>query len=95
MSLFIYTNQFCLVWKRKGISFNKAIKDLKINFKVVDNVISDKNVKSFIKFENKPKKFQSPLANISVYDLETYNKDRAVPYFSCICKLSKFSGKYN
>ena len=30
-----------------------------------------------------------------MYDLETYNKDRAVPYCSCIYKLSKISGKYH
>ena len=48
-SLFIYNNQFCLIWKSIGISFDKAIKELKDNFKVVDKVISDKYVKSFIK----------------------------------------------
>ena len=30
-----------------------------------------------------------------VYDLETFNTDRAVPYASCIYRLSKISGKYN
>ena len=30
------------------------------------------------------KKVQSPLTNISVYDLETYKNDRVVPYCSCI-----------
>ena len=29
-----------------------------------------------------------------MYDLETFNKIRAVPYCSCIYKLSKISGKY-
>ena len=28
-----------------------------------------------------------------MYDSETFNKDRAVPYCSCIYKLSKISGK--
>ena len=40
------------------------------------------------------KNVQSPLTNIILYDLETYNKDRAVPFCSCIYKLSKVSGKY-
>ena len=92
-SFFIYNNQFCLIWKTDGISFDKAIKELKDNFKVVDNVISDKHVKSFIKYEYNPKKVKSPLTNIVVYDLETFNKNRAVPYCSCIYKLSKISGK--
>ena len=28
-------------------------------------------------------------------DLETFNKNRAVPYCSCIYKLTKISGKYH
>ena len=50
-SLFIYNNHFCLIWKSDGISFDKAIKEIKGNSKVVDNIISDKHVKSFIKYE--------------------------------------------
>ena len=30
-----------------------------------------------------------------MYDLETFNKIRAVPYCSCIYKLSIISGKYH
>ena len=30
-----------------------------------------------------------------VYDLETFNADKAVPYANCIYTLSKLSGKYN
>ena len=68
---------------------------LKLNFKVIDNVISDKHVKSFFKHEYKPEEVQSPLSNNIVFDLETDKKDRAVPYCNCIYKLSKTSGKYN
>ena len=92
-SLFIYNNHFCLISKSDGISFEKATTDLKDNFKVVNNVISDKHVQSFIKYEYNPKKVKSPLTNIVVYDLETFNKIRAVPYCSCIYKLSKIPGK--
>ena len=50
-SLFIYNNRFCLIWKSNGNSFNQVIEDeLEPNFKVVDNVISDKHVKSFIEY---------------------------------------------
>ena len=55
-SLFIYNNHFCSIWKSDGISFDKTIKKLKDNFKLVDNVISDKHVKSFIKYDYKLKK---------------------------------------
>ena len=29
-----------------------------------------------------------------VYDIETFNTDKAVPYANCIYRLSKISGKY-
>ena len=84
ISLFIYVNHFCLNWKSTGISSNKAIEELKTNFKVVDNVLSDKPVKSFFKYEYKPKKVQSQLTNLFLYDLETFTIDWAIPYASCI-----------
>ena len=94
-ALKIHNIHFCLIWKSNGISLNEVIEnELKPNFKVVDKVVSDKHVKSFIKYEYNPKKVKSPLTNIVVYDLETFNKNRAVPYCSCIYKLSKLSGKY-
>ena len=94
-SLFIYNNRFCLIWKSDGISFEKAITELKNNFGFVDNVISEKHFKCFNKYEYNPKKVKSPLPDIVVYDLETFNKIKAVPYCSCIYKLSKISGKYH
>ena len=36
-ALFLYNNHFCLIWKSEGVSFNQAIKELKDNFKIVDN----------------------------------------------------------
>ena len=88
-ALKIHKNHSCLIWKSDNVSFNQVIEDeLKPNFKVVDNVVSDKHVKSFIKYEYSPKKVKSPLTNVVVYDLETFNKIRAVPYCSCINKLS-------
>ena len=47
-SLFVYNILFCLIWKSNVISFDKAIKELKENFKIVDNILSDKSVKKFI-----------------------------------------------
>ena len=70
IALNIHKNHFCLIWKSIGISYDKGIKELKDNFKVIDNVISDKHVKSYIKYEYKPKKSQSQLTNMIVYDLE-------------------------
>ena len=51
-----HNNHFCLNWKSDNVSFNQVIEnELKPNFKVVDNVVSDKHVKSFIKYEYNPK----------------------------------------
>ena len=75
-ALKIHENHFCLIWKSDGINFDKAVKELKDNFKACDNVISDKHGESFIKYEYNPKKFKSPLTNIVFYDLETFNKKK-------------------
>ena len=80
LALFMYKNLFCLIWKSQGVSLNKAIEELKTNFKFVDNVISDKHVKRFIKNEYKPEEVQSQINNMIVYDIETFNTDRAVHY---------------
>ena len=68
IALKIPENHFSLIWKSDGISFDKATKELKDNFKVVDSIISDKHVENFIKYEYKPKKVQSQLTNMVVYD---------------------------
>ena len=91
----IHNNHFCLIWKSDGISFNQAIKELKDNLKLVDNVLSDEHVESFIIFEYKSKKVQSQLSNTVVHNLETFNTDKAVPYTNCIYRLGKISGKNN
>ena len=93
LALKMHENHFCLIWKSDGISFDEAVKELKDNFKVVDNVISDKLVKSFIKDEYRLKNAQPQLTNMIVYDLETTNTDKAVPFGYCICRLNKISGK--
>ena len=55
-ALYLYNSHFCLIWKSQGVSFNQAIQELKNNFKMVDNSITEENVKSHFKYENKPKK---------------------------------------
>ena len=91
----MYKNHFCPIWKSQGIAYNKAIEELKLTFKVVNNVISDKHVESFIKYEPKPKKVQSQLTKMIVFDIESFNTDRAVPYANCIYRLSENLGRYN
>ena len=53
----IHNNHSCLVWKSNGITFNQVIEDeMKPKFRVVDIVLSDKHVKSFINYDYIPKK---------------------------------------
>ena len=94
-ALFLYNNHFCLIWESEGVSFNQAIKELKDNFKIVDNYITAENVQSHFKYEFIPKKIESHLNNFIVYDLETHNTDRAIPYLFCFYRLSNLAGRYN
>ena len=68
---------------------------MKDNFKIVNNFITEENVKSYFEYIYKPKKIESHLTNLITYDLETHNTDRARPYVFCIYRLSKLAGRYN
>ena len=95
IALYLYNNHFCLIWRSQSVNFKQAITELKMNFKIVDNYITEENVKSHFKYELLPKKIQSHLTNIIVYDLETHNTDRARPYNMTFYRLSKIAGRYN
>ena len=82
-AFYLYNIHFCLFWKSQSVSFNQAIQALKNNFKIFDNYIAEENVKSYFKYEYKPKKIESHQTNFLVYDLETLNTDRARPYVFC------------
>ena len=94
-ALFLFNNNFCLIWKSEGVSFNEAIKEIKDNFKIVDNLITEENVHSHFKYEFRPKKIESHLTKFITYDLEAHNTDRAKPYVSCFYRLSKLAGRYD
>ena len=94
-ALFLFNNHFCLVWKSEGVSFKQAVQELKDNFKMVDNFITEENVISHFKYEFTPKKIESHLTNFIVYDLETYSSDRARPYNMTFYRLSKIAGRYS
>ena len=94
-ALYLYNNHFCFKWKSQGVSFNQAIQELKNNFKMVDNYITEENVNSHFKYEFTPKKYEYHLTNFIVYDLETHNTDRARHYCISFYRLSKLAGRYN
>ena len=93
-ALFIYNNHFCLIWKSKGISFIRAVKELKDNFKIVDNYITEENVTSHFIYEFIPKKIESHLTTFIVYDLETHNTNRGRPYIMIFYRLNKIADRY-
>ena len=92
-ALFICNNHFCVIWKSEGVSFKQAIKELKDNFKMIDNFITEENVTSHFKYEFIPKKIETHLTNFIVCDLETHNTDRARPYNMTFYRLSKLAGR--
>ena len=50
-TLFLYNNHFCLIWKSENVNFNQAFKEMKDNFKKVDNFVTEENVNSHFKYE--------------------------------------------
>ena len=93
-ALFIYNNHFCLIWKSEGVSFIQAVIELKDNFKMIDNYVTEEKVTFHFKYEFIPKKIESHSTNFIVYDLETHNTDRARPYNMTFYRLSKIAGRY-
>ena len=70
-SLSLHNNHFCFIWKSEGVSFIKAIKEVKDNFEIFHNFITEENVNSHFQHVFIPKKIESHLTKIIVYDLET------------------------
>ena len=60
-ALYLHNIHFCLTWKSEGVSFNQAVKELKDNFKMVDNCITEENVNSHFEYEFTRKKIGSHL----------------------------------
>ena len=94
-AVYLYNNHFCLIWNSENVSFEDAIRELKDNFKMVDNYITEENANSHFKDEFTPTKIESHLTNFIVYDLETHNTDRARPYCISFYRLSKIAGRYD
>ena len=98
-SLFLYNNQFCLITESAAVSFNQALKELKDNFKTVDNYITEENIKSLFKYGIIPEKIEPHLTNFITYDLETHFTYRTRPYVFSFYRLTKLAGrtdkKYN
>ena len=95
IALYLHKNHFCLVWKSENVSFNQTIKELKNNFEKIDNYLTEENVNSHFNYEFTPKKIESHLTDFIVYDLETHNGDKAIPYHMTFYRLSKLTGRRN
>ena len=46
-TLFFYNNRFCLIRKSEGVSFNKAVEELKSKSKIVDNYLSEDHISGY------------------------------------------------
>ena len=91
----MHNNHFCVIWISNGINFSKAVEELELNFKYVNNKVTDANVNKFKEYKFNPKKVDSQLNNVIVYDIETYNKERAIPYAIGFYPVSKIVSKWN
>ena len=69
-ALFLFNNHYCAKWKKEGVSFKQAIKELKDDFKLVDNFITEENVKSHFEYKYIPKKIESHLTNFITHDIK-------------------------
>ena len=91
--LYLYKNHFCVIW---GNSLSKAVKEVEANFKFVNTEVTQLNSQNFKEYKFDPKKIDSQVTNVCVYDIETFNRDRAVPYAIGYFLVSKMaSSKYN
>ena len=94
-ALFLHNNHFCLIWKSQGVSFNQAVEELKDNFEIADNYITEENVNSYFNYEFTRIKIDSHLTIFIVYEFETHNRDKARPYKMTFFRISKIAGGYN
>ena len=93
--LYLYNDQFCLIWKSEAVSFKNASDELRSKSKRVNKYVTDENVRNYFKYEHKPTKIEHQLTNFIVYDLETYNTNRARPYCVSPYRLGKIASIYN
>ena len=66
-------SHFCLIGKSKVANFNKAVEEVKSNFKNVDDFIKKVNVNDCFEYIYKPKKVEDQLPILFGYDKETHN----------------------
>ena len=64
IDFYLYENRFCFIWKSEKTSFNQAFKEMKEEFEVVENYITEENNNSHFKYELIPKKRRSLLYTI-------------------------------
>ena len=75
--LYLHKNHICVIW---GDSLKKAVKEVEANFKFINTEVSELNVHNFKEYKFNPRKVANQVTNVCLYDIETFNRDRAVPY---------------
>ena len=51
-ALFLYNNRFARIWNSEGVNFNRAVKELKSRFKIVDKDKNNDNVNGYTDIKN-------------------------------------------
>ena len=52
----LHNNHFCVIWKSDKINLSKAIEEIELNFKTINNKVTDINVNKFTEYKFNPKK---------------------------------------
>ena len=61
-ALFIcHKNHFCVIWTSDGVNFSKAVEEIELNFKTINNKVTDINVNKFTEYKFNPKKVESSI----------------------------------
>ena len=62
--MYLHNNHFCVIWCSDKINLSKAVEEIELNFKYINNKVSDINVNKFTEYEFNPKKVESQLNNV-------------------------------
>ena len=87
----MYKSHLCVIWKNESIFSLKATEEVKKNFGL--NVLISILFTSNEKYSLFQKTKEKVLNNVSIYELEMFNRDRAMAYKVGFYLASKILGK--
>ena len=75
---------------------SKAVSEVETNSKFINSEVNELNSQNFKEYKFDPRKVANQVTNVCLYDIETFNRDRAIPYAIGYFPISKMGiSKYN